>query len=68
MIPCMPNATYKQIGNGAAVGAKRIVLSQDERIRAENIATKTRYIELTTNPGFNRKFAEGINLPDQKSG
>jgi len=64
MLPSMPNATYRQVGNGATAGAKMIILSVDERKRAEEIAAKTDYIELTTNPGFNRKFAQGINLPE----
>ena len=64
MLPSMPNATYRQVGNGAAAGAKMIILSVDERNHAEEIASKTDYIELTTNSGFNRKFAAGINLPE----
>ena len=63
LLPYCPNARYKQVGNGAGVGAKMALISQKERKRAQNIAKTTRYIELTTYPGFKRQFALGMMFP-----
>ena len=63
MFPKFPNASYKQVGNAAMTGAQMVILSCDEQKRAEDIAKKTKPIELATTPGFNRKFAAGIMLP-----
>lgn len=64
LLPRFPNATYRQVGNAAVQGAKRTLVSQDERRRAEHIAEQTRYTELTTHARFSRLFAEGMYFPD----
>jgi uncharacterized 2Fe-2S/4Fe-4S cluster protein (DUF4445 family) len=60
MLPYFPNARYRQIGNGAGAGVRRALISKKERARAQGIAANTRYLELTTYPNFNRKFAQGM--------
>ena len=66
LLPLFPNATYKQAGNAAGQGAKMALLSQEERRRAQEIATRTGYLELTTHKGFKRLFAEGMMFPNYK--
>ena len=68
MLPYFPNAKYTQVGNAAGIGAKMALLSKRERRRARNIATRTRYLELTTYPGFNRQFALGMMFPKDNQG
>ena len=63
LLPRFPNAKYRQVGNAAIVGARLALLSIKERDRAERIAAQTRYIELTTYPKFNRRFALGMLFP-----
>jgi uncharacterized 2Fe-2S/4Fe-4S cluster protein (DUF4445 family) len=63
LLPQLPNAVYSQVGNAAGVGAKMALLSHQERLRAQRIAQRTGYVELTTFPGFNRRFAESIMFP-----
>jgi len=63
LLPDLPNARFSQIGNGAGVGAKMALISGRERDRARSIAARTRYVELTTHPGFNRQFASGMMFP-----
>jgi uncharacterized 2Fe-2S/4Fe-4S cluster protein (DUF4445 family) len=65
MIPYFPNAKYRQVGNAAGVGAKMALISRAERDRARDIANRTRYVELTTYPGFNRLFALGMMFPEE---
>jgi len=64
MLPPLPRARYHQVGNAAGEGARRALLSRRERRRAERIARQARYIELTVYPGFDRRFARAMFLPD----
>ncbi|MBL8056372.1 MAG: DUF4445 domain-containing protein [Anaerolineales bacterium] len=63
LLPRLPRARYSQVGNAAGVGAKAILLSLKERSRAQHIARRTGYIELTTFPGFQRRFAFSMLFP-----
>lgn len=63
LFPALPQASYKQVGNAAGVGAKWALLSRAVRTRAQQIAANTDYIELTTFPKFNRLFALGMLFP-----
>jgi uncharacterized 2Fe-2S/4Fe-4S cluster protein (DUF4445 family) len=63
LFPDFPNARYIQSGNMALTGARMALLSVKERSRCLDIARKTKYLELTTNKCFNRKFAEGMQFP-----
>jgi uncharacterized 2Fe-2S/4Fe-4S cluster protein (DUF4445 family) len=63
LLPRLPRARYSQVGNASGVGAKAILLSLKERTRAQQIARRTGYIELTTFPGFQRRFAISMLFP-----
>lgn len=67
LLPRFPNALFKQVGNAAITGAKLALLSRRLRERAIKIAAKTRNIELSTYPGFNRIFALAMLLPKQNA-
>jgi uncharacterized 2Fe-2S/4Fe-4S cluster protein (DUF4445 family) len=62
LLPRLPRARYRQVGNAAGVGARAALLSVQERQRARRIARATSYIELTTYPGFSRLFAQAIQF------
>jgi uncharacterized 2Fe-2S/4Fe-4S cluster protein (DUF4445 family) len=64
LLPRLPNAKYVQVGNAAGVGAKMALLSLKERQRAQQIMKRTGYIELTTQAGFNNRFALSMLFPD----
>jgi uncharacterized 2Fe-2S/4Fe-4S cluster protein (DUF4445 family) len=63
LLPRLPNARYRQVGNAALDGAKWALVSRQVRERARQIAARTRYLELTTYPKFNRRFALGMLFP-----
>jgi uncharacterized 2Fe-2S/4Fe-4S cluster protein (DUF4445 family) len=63
LLPHLPNAHYRQVGNAALVGAKWALLSNQARERARQIVAQTNYLELTTYPKFNRRFALGMLFP-----
>ena len=60
LLPWFANARYRQAGNAAGLGARMALLSRKERIRAQQIADRTGYLELTTRKSFKRLFAEGM--------
>jgi uncharacterized 2Fe-2S/4Fe-4S cluster protein (DUF4445 family) len=64
LLPPLPNAQYKQVGNAAIVGARWALLSRQVRQRAQEIVAQTNYLELTTYPKFNRRFALGMLFPN----
>jgi uncharacterized 2Fe-2S/4Fe-4S cluster protein (DUF4445 family) len=63
LLPRLPNAAYVQVGNAAGTGAKVLLLSLRERARAREIAHEAGYVELTTYPGFQRRFANAMLFP-----
>jgi len=67
LFPHLPNAQYRQVGNAAALGARWILISQSARRRAQAIAQRTRYLELTTYPKFSRHFALAMRFPHQEN-
>jgi uncharacterized 2Fe-2S/4Fe-4S cluster protein (DUF4445 family) len=60
LLPHLPNARYRQVGNAALAGAKWALVSRQVRERARQIVARTRYLELTTYPKFSRRFALGM--------
>ena len=63
LLPRLPNASYVQVGNAAGTGAKAALISLRERARAREIAHEAGYVELTTYPGFQRRFANSMLFP-----
>jgi uncharacterized 2Fe-2S/4Fe-4S cluster protein (DUF4445 family) len=62
MLPRLPLEGFQQVGNAAGTGARMALISQSQRLRAQQIAQQTGYIELAAVPNFNRKFAEATYL------
>ncbi len=63
LLPRLPQARYRQVGNAAVAGTRWALLSRQVRERARQIAHQTTYLELTTYPKFNRRFALGMLFP-----
>ncbi len=63
LFPDLPQASYRQVGNAAAIGAKWMLISRQARHHAQAIAGQTKYQELTTYPKFSRRFALGMLFP-----
>jgi uncharacterized 2Fe-2S/4Fe-4S cluster protein (DUF4445 family) len=63
LLPHLPNACYQQVGNAALVGARWALISRQARARAQQIAARANYLELTTYPKFSRSFALGMLFP-----
>ena len=63
MLPGIPLKKIRQVGNAAGVGAKMILISVKQRINAEKIAKKIKYIELAAYPDFNDHFINSMQFP-----
>jgi Uncharacterized metal-binding protein len=66
-IGMFPNISLKkiaQVGNAAAVGAKMVLISSVLRKKAEDIAQRSKYLELTVFPTFADYFAINTLFPE----
>jgi len=65
-----PDVTQDQlefIGNSAAVGAKKCLVSRAERVRIERLARSVEYIELSGRPDFADVFMTAMLFPGAES-
>ena len=64
MIPDTPISMVHSVGNAAGEGAKLALISLDARNDADRIADSIEYVELTTDPGFQDRFADALMFGD----
>ena len=58
MLPPLPRDRFQQVGNAAGMGAKLALISRSKRVKAQTIARRVSYIELTNAPHFVQTFAQ----------
>jgi len=63
MFPPLPRERFFQVGNAAGMGAKKVLLSRRSRKEAARIARSITYVELTTHPGFVKRYTDALMLP-----
>ena len=68
MLPRLPLGRFRQVGNAAGMGAKLALISQRQRVEAQRIANRVRYIELTTAPNFTQTFINAIRIGHKEIG
>lgn len=56
MLPPLPQSRFRQVGNAAGMGAQLALVSCKKRTEGKDIASRVRYIELSTAPNFMRTF------------
>lgn len=62
LLPRLPREKFAQVGNAAGVGVARMLASTEERRVAREIATRCAYVELSTNPQFQKRFMKNIGF------
>jgi uncharacterized 2Fe-2S/4Fe-4S cluster protein (DUF4445 family) len=62
MLPPIDPDRIVQVGNAAGIGAKEMLISSEQRSRAERIATGIKYLELTVYPRYSRFFAHALRF------
>jgi uncharacterized 2Fe-2S/4Fe-4S cluster protein (DUF4445 family) len=62
LLPAIALERFRQVGNAAGAGARRLLLSRAARAEAAAIAARAQYLELTTHPAFAERFAEAMRF------
>jgi uncharacterized 2Fe-2S/4Fe-4S cluster protein (DUF4445 family) len=62
MLPPLPLSRFRQVGNAAGMGAKLALISLTKRAEAQAVASKVKYIELASVPGFEATFVQASYL------
>ncbi|NIN92532.1 DUF4445 domain-containing protein, partial [bacterium] len=57
---------FTQVGNGAGIGAKAILVSQKLREQANQLAKRVEHLELATHSNFLEHFTRAIRFPKIK--
>lgn len=63
MFPSLSPALFHQVGNAAGAGTRAVLVSREERRRAERIAATIEHMELTTLPSFQDVYFSSLTLP-----
>lgn len=63
LIPAVPIERIKFIGNAALAGAEAVLLSQDARHKAEQLAATVGYVEISDRSDFQEFFVESMHFP-----
>ena len=63
LIPPLPAARIRYVGNAASLGAQICLLSEPERARAADIAARIQHISLAAHPDFESIFVDAMNFP-----
>ena len=66
MLPRLAENTVETVGNAAGEGAILAVLHEDSAERAEEIARRTRVVDLASHPDFHKVFLDSLVFPDPR--
>ncbi len=66
IIPDFINAQFHGIGNGSLAGALGCLLSQDMRIKAQDIGRQLVYIDLLIDADFIEEYTAALHIPGKK--
>jgi uncharacterized 2Fe-2S/4Fe-4S cluster protein (DUF4445 family) len=62
LFPALPPERFVQVGNAAGMGVQRMLASGRAREQAAELAARCRYVELSTQPGFQKAFLHHIGF------
>ncbi|MFZ5855991.1 MAG: ASKHA domain-containing protein [Chloroflexota bacterium] len=62
MLPRTERTRYQQIGNAAGTGARRMLVSVEQREIAETIARDVEFVELAKHPSFTKIYSQALLL------
>jgi uncharacterized 2Fe-2S/4Fe-4S cluster protein (DUF4445 family) len=62
LLPPLPLHYFRQVGNAAGMGAKMALVSLAKREEAQDIASRTHYVELASAPNFKQTFIETSHI------
>jgi uncharacterized 2Fe-2S/4Fe-4S cluster protein (DUF4445 family) len=62
LLPDLPPERFEQVGNAAGLGIRQMLASKDARARAAELASRCRYVELSTRSEFQKTFMHNIGF------
>jgi uncharacterized 2Fe-2S/4Fe-4S cluster protein (DUF4445 family) len=62
MMPRLPLERFRQVGNAAGMGARMALISSTQRMKAQMMASRVKYVELGSAPGFSEAFLKACSL------
>jgi uncharacterized 2Fe-2S/4Fe-4S cluster protein (DUF4445 family) len=62
MLPNLPLERFKQVGNAAGMGARMALISSTQRMKAQALASRVKYVELGSAPQFSETFLSFCSL------
>jgi len=63
MFPNIPTERFIQVGNAAGSGARMMLLSDEMKNKGTDFSKRTKYVELTLYPDFQRIYVESLHFP-----
>ena len=63
LIPALSPDRIRYVGNAASLGAQLCLLSEAERARADELATRIEHVSLAAHPDFEEIFVNAMNFP-----
>jgi uncharacterized 2Fe-2S/4Fe-4S cluster protein (DUF4445 family) len=63
LLPPLPTEHIRFIGNAASLGAKLLLLSEDERLYATDLRHKVKHVDLSLDPEFQMEFGMAMMFP-----
>jgi len=63
LIPPIGTERISYVGNAAADGGPRVLVSEAAQARAKAVARSARHVTLATYPGFQEILAEAVTVP-----
>lgn len=66
MLPPIPCSRIRFVGNTSSFGAKRALLSIQEKEKASALLRKTQHVDLSLDAGFQEEFGNAMMLPEEE--
>ncbi|MEM1569844.1 MAG: ASKHA domain-containing protein [Candidatus Bathyarchaeia archaeon] len=63
LLPNIDLSRVKSVGNTAGMGAKMCLISYEERVKAEDLAKRIKFVEFYIKPDFTKTFLGNLNFP-----
>lgn len=67
LLPAMPTERIRFIGNAASLGAKRVMLSREDRRYADNLRDASEHIDLSLDAEFQLEFSMAMMFPGMEA-
>jgi uncharacterized 2Fe-2S/4Fe-4S cluster protein (DUF4445 family) len=64
MLPAIPVERIRFVGNAASMGAKAVLLAQELRREADQIAATAEHVDLSLDPEFQMEFGMAMMFPE----